>query len=306
MLDAYCNTLSDEAQVKIALRLGQTALPIWDDYFNNNPEAINQVNALIGPSNRIKGAAEKIDAGFVGRALEKIERSYSAAKEKTLRNPVPLMKGDATLTPMLVTSMQPLTNAEWENTLTPSVRLVFTLVFNMLTWILLRRVTNNFETHIYVAINMGADALLRESKKTPEELNLMFREYSQEKRSDSEDEEWERAFRAGEQEPMNEEDIFRRIMGEPVHKDLCGLELASEVLRQMQHEGKTYWNLMDEYLTGTSTTYSFNKTENSFWRNETDVIVGSFNNGIPMTRNEMLLIMARQMRGDLRKSGFEI
>lgn len=306
MLDAFCNSLSDEAQLKIAVRLGRLALPVWQNYFRENPTAIDKVNELIGDSNRLTRGAKVIDIEFPQRALEKIERSYEAAKIKANASPVPMMKSDASLSPMLATSMQPLTNAEWDNTLTQSVRLVFTLVFNMLTWILYRRKNNVNETHIYVAINQGADVLLRESILSVEQINTILDEYKHESRRNSEDGDWEKAFPVGGSEPWDQEDIYKKIIGEPVFKDTATAELAKEVLRQMREEGKSYWDRWDEYLSGTSKTYSYNAEEKSFWRHEFDVIVGSFSNDIPMTEVEMLQFVSQQALGDLRENGFEV
>ena len=73
MLDTFCNSISDEAQLRIAITLGKLALPVWEDYFSKNPSAINQVNALIGDANRVNGGMEKIDIEFPKRTIEKIE-----------------------------------------------------------------------------------------------------------------------------------------------------------------------------------------------------------------------------------------
>jgi hypothetical protein len=100
MLDSYCNSLTDEAQLEIALTLGKRALPVWE-YFRRNPTAIDQVNALVNDTNRMKGALQKIDIEFPKRALEKIERSFIAAKE-TSQKPIPIMKRDATLSPLVM------------------------------------------------------------------------------------------------------------------------------------------------------------------------------------------------------------
>ncbi len=306
MLESFCNSLSDEAQLKIAIRLGKLAMPIWDNHFKSNPADLEKLNALISHENRVARAADSIDVGFPLRAIEKLERSYASAREKTTGNPIPLMKCDATLSPMLATGMQPLMNKAWDNTLSQSARLVFTSVFNVLVWVLYRRQTTEYETYIYVAINQASDAILRESILSKRAWNELLDTYQHEKRRDEEDQEWESAFRVGEQEPMDQEDIFKRILGEPVNKNLCGPELAKEVLRQMKEEGKSFWSEMEEYNTGICTTYSFNKEKQSFWRNESDVIVGSFNRDIPMSEKEMLLEMSRKHLVDLRKNGFEV
>ena len=59
MLDTYCNSITDEAQLRIALTLGKLALPVWEDYFSKNPTAIDQVNALIIDTNRVNGSLKK-------------------------------------------------------------------------------------------------------------------------------------------------------------------------------------------------------------------------------------------------------
>jgi hypothetical protein len=306
MLDTFCHSISDEAQLRIALTLGKLALPVWEDYFTKNPSAIDQVNALIGDANRVKGGLEKIDIQFPKRTLEKIERSLAAAKEISADSPIPIMKSDATLSPLLATCMQPLRNPQWDNTLNQSIRLVFTLVFNILVWILYRRRTDNNETHIYVAINQGADVLLREAIRSERNINVILNEYEQHKRRDTEESDWENALPVGRNEPLDQEDIYRKIIGEKIVKDQPGSALAKEVLRQMREEGKSYWNMMDEYLTGTSTTYSFDLEKQSYKRHEIDVIVGSFSNRILMTESEMLSFIAQQAVVDLREAGFEV
>src|SRR5690242_12652937 len=109
MLDSFCASLSDEAQLKIQLRLAKLGVPVWNKYFAANPEAIQKVNALLGDSTHVDGG-HTIDIEFPHRALEKIERSLAAAKENAPDKPVPWMKSDATLSPLLATCMQPLTN----------------------------------------------------------------------------------------------------------------------------------------------------------------------------------------------------
>jgi hypothetical protein len=212
MIDGFCNSITDEAQLRISITLGKLALPVWEDYFSKNPSAIEQVNALIGDANRVNGGLGKIDLEFPKRALEKIERSLAAAKERSQDKPIPIMKSDATLSPMLATCMQPLTNKQWDNTLNQSTRLVFTSVFNMLVWILYRRFTKDHETHIYVAINQSADALLREKIKSEEEINTILNEYEKFNRQDWEDDDWDNAQPVGRTEPPDEEDIYEKLL----------------------------------------------------------------------------------------------
>jgi len=306
MLDTYCNSVSDEAQLKVAIRFGKQAVTVWNNHFKKIPTDIDRVNALITDANRVQGGAAVIDIAFPQRTLEKIERSYGNAKEKNNRSPIPEMKSDPTLTPMLAASMQPLTNKDWDTTLPKTVRLAFTQVFNILMWLLYRRKNDAHETHIYVAINQAVDVILTENLLSKEQIIAILNEYQHEKRSGTEDSEWENAFIVGSTEPLTEEDVYRQIIGEKMNKGGCGLVLAKEVLRQMRDEGKSYWNMMDEYVTGTSTTYSYDKENQTFSRHEIDVIVGSFSNQIPMSEHEMLHYIAKESCGDLRESGFEV
>jgi len=306
MLDTFCGSLSDEAQLRISLTLGKLALPVWEDYFTKNPAAIDQVNALISEANRVNGGIEKIDINFPKRAIEKIERSLAAAKEKSSDRPIAMMKSDATLSPMLATCMQPLQNPQWDNTLNQSVRLVFTLVFNMLVWILYRRKTEFNETHIYVAINQGADVLLREDIRSQRNINVILNEYEHHKRQDTEDSDWENALPVGRSEGLDQEDIYRKFIGEKVTKGQVDNAVAKEVLRQMREEKKSFRNMLDDYMSGTSITYSYNIETQSYQRHEFDSIAGSFSNTYTMTESEMLSFISQQSLVNLRESGFEV
>jgi hypothetical protein len=306
MLDEYCSTLSDEAQLRVALRLANAALPIWEHYLQNAPVAIIKVNELIDEKSRIADASASIDIGFLNRSLEKIQRSLDATDVKSGQRPLPQMKADPTLLPALLTIMQPLRNPDWDGLLPQSVKLVYTSVFNILTWILKRRRTPANETHIYVAINQSADALMRESVMTVEQIQKVLDEYQSQLRSPDEESEWENAFSVGNNEPMNQEDVYDRIIGKKVSKDQCGLTLGKEVLRQMREENKSFWDEWEEYQTGTSITYSYDNEAKTFKRHEFDVIVGSFSNHIPMTETEMLDFVSGLQLTDLRACGFEV
>lgn len=302
MLDTFCASLSDDAQLRIVVRLGKLALPIWENYFKQNPTAIDQVNALITDDNRIEGGLKVIDVEFPKRCLEKIERSYQSAKEKSADRPLPVMKGDPTLSPMLATCMQPLTSKQWDKVLDESVRLVFTSIFNMLIWIQFKRNTPYHETHIYVAINQAADALLREKMMEQQPLNDLLAEYNKETRQPSEESDWENAFRVGRSEPQSEDDIFRRMLGEKIYQGKCGLAVAKEALRQMREEGKTYWDDSDYSY---SKTYSWDKEKQSFNRYLWDEIIGG-GADIEMTESEMLEFIAQLTLADLREARFEV
>ncbi|GEM_PF-1939964 len=308
MLDEFLRTLSDEAQLRIALRLCRAATPIWTGHLKEHPQDLEKLNSLIGKENRVEGGAQHIDIDFLSRALQKVERSYEQA-HSTGKKAVPVMKSDPLLQPMLATSMQPLTNPRWDDTLPRSVRLVFTSIWNLLTWILFKRATDARETHVSLAINQAADALMSESLMTVEQINELLAGYGAHQRAEGEDAEWECAptpSSGGANQGTPIDDVFRQIAGERVVKDRLQEAQVREALRQMREEGRSFWDEWEEYYHGTSNTYSYNKEKGSYWRTEVDVVVGSFCNEVPMSEEDMADFISGKSPQELRQSGFEI
>lgn len=306
MLDEFCGRLSDKAQLSIALRLCRIALQIWDRFFSEDPTAVEKLNALIRPENRLRNAAERIGKDFPDYVLAAVEKSFNLAGDRTA--PVAYMKGDPRLAALLATIMQPLTNDGWDGALPRSVRLVYTSVWNILTWILFRRSNEQGETHIYLAVNQAADALLSENIMTVDEINAILYEYQLDTRGPDEDSAWENAesaLTAGE-ETLTSDEVYRKIIGENIVKDKPSRRAALEILRQMREEDKSFWDKWEEYYTGTCKTYSYNKEKNSFWLSEADVIVGSFFNEYPLSEEQMLESVTGFSLSDLRDNGFEV
>ena len=89
-------------------------------------------------------------------------------------------------------------------------------------------------------------------------------------------------------------------------KDRPARSHIEEVLQQMRVEGKTYWDDYEEYLTGTCKIYSYNTNKKSFWLTESDIIVGSFHNETPLSRQEMINILSQLSVHELKQAGFRI
>ena len=308
MLDEYCKKLSDEAQLKIALRLCREALPIWEAYMRKDDKGLETLNTLITEQTRVQGGLERIDNGFLERTLTKIEKSYFLAKEKN-ELPLPLMKLDVLLNPLLATSSQVLTNDKWDSILTRSVRLAYTSVWNILVWILYRRKNDAGETHIYISINQAADALMLEEVMTVEQINALLMQYETELRSENEDNAWEDSFvpsRTGSEPESAFDEAMKKIIAPQPAVDKPNEIQVIEVLRQMREENKSYWNMLDEYYSGTCSTYSYNKEKQEYWLSEADVIVGSFFNEYTMSEEAMRTFISERSLADLRDSDFEI
>lgn len=305
MLEDFCNSLSDQAQLKIALRFAKLAMTVWEKHFDENPDAIKKLNGLIGESNHIQGGAKNIDVKFPIRAIEKIERSYKKLKSSG-KYPISLMKSDGTLSPIFKTATQPLTNSEWDDAFPYTVRLCFTLVWNILSWVLFKRKNEANETHIYVACNQAVDVLISEKILRINEIEGILNEHKNDLRSEKEEIAWEKAPQVEEHERLSTEEVYKKIIGENIIKDASGSELAKEILRQMKEEDKSYWDEWEEYYSGTCKTYSYNKEKKSFWRIEADVIAASFFDEYSMTEREMQDFISGVSLNDLRQSGFEI
>ena len=308
MLDEYCNSLSDAAQLQIAVRLSKEAFPIWNDHFKKHSQDLDKLNALIRPENKIIGAQGKITQDFLAKAINKIVDSY--AKNKGSAWPVATMKSDLLLYPFWTMLMQPLTNNDWDNALPKPVRLVYTSVWNILTWLLYKRMNEQKETHIYIAINQAADALMSEDILKTEQIEKILMGYQEMKRNVDEDTAWEMApagntkDETGAAGGMNE--IFEKIMGRKSVPDPPKRDQTQEILRQMKEEEKSFWDKWEEYYSGTCKTYSYNKEEKSFWYSEADVIVGSFFNEYAMTEKQMYDFISGISLDDLRGNGFLI
>ena len=303
MLDEFCAKLSDKAQLQIALRLSTMVLPVWERYFDEHSDAVEKLNRLIKPENRVGGGAGQIGRSFPDSALRAIGESYERSRKEPL--PVVAMKKDRLLVPYFATGSQPLTNSSWDDTFPYTTRLVFTSVWNILTWILLRRNNAEGETHIYIAINQAADVLLSEKILDTEAIDTILMEYKDRLRAEGEDRAWEQGqATAGADGPgLTESEIHRKIIGENIVKDPAG-ELAVEVLRQMREEGRTFWDRWEEYYSGTSKTYYYEKERGAFCRDEVDVVAASFFDTHEMTEEQMLAFMRAVSLFNLRENGF--
>lgn len=305
MLDEFLQTLSNEAQLKIALRLSRLALPIWQKYFAVNPGKLAEVNTLVTDSNRVAGAYKEIGLDFPGKALAELEKAYEAARGRSER-PASVMKEHVPLTPILYTFLGPLTNHRWDNTLPSSVHLVFTAVWNIFTWLLYRERNDAGETHIYVAVNQAADALNREAIMSFDEINAILMEYKDEQRHGDENDAGGMCYEPRDADPVNPDEVYQKIIGPVRVKDAPNRAQAAEIARQMREEGKSYWDEWEEYHTGTNVDYSFDKDEQKFKKTEADVVVGSFFYKHWLTEEEMIEAMQKYSLSDLRKSGFNI
>lgn len=304
-LESFCGGLSDAAQLKLALRLCRLALPLWDGYFAGDADATQKLNALLQGGRKVEGAAKSLNPSFVGHALSRMESNFQDAADEAF--PAAALKNHPQLRSLFATGMQPLTNPGWDDALPGPVRLVFTAVWNILAWLTFKRQNENGETHIYVAVNQAADALMSGKILTDEGVRAILREYEGEARRPGEDAAWENAaVEAPREGGLTEDEAYRKIIGENIVKDPPSPAAVKEVLRQMREEDRMYWDDWSEYLHGACVTYSFDREKGAFKKSETDVIVGAFHNEYPMSEAEMEAFVSGLSLIDIRDSGFEV
>ncbi len=168
MLDEYCNSLPEHAQIAMSMRLIEIALPLWEEYVKKHPDELANVNALITQGHRVHGGLAKIAESLPRSALHELQTMIAEKKD---------LNRSSSLKRYLATFMEPLTNPGWDDVLPLSVRLVFTAVWNLLTYVLYTQKNQEGETHIYIAVNQACDAILREKLLSQNDLESVIQEY---------------------------------------------------------------------------------------------------------------------------------
>ncbi len=217
MLDEYCNSLPEATQVALAIHLIEFAIPAWETYVAKRPGVLKQVNDLITKDHWVQGVAHHIAEDLPRAAVLEIKRTI-AAGNSAKANPV--------LKDYLATFMEPLTIPAWETIFQSPVRLVFTAVFNLLAFLLLKKVTPANETHVYVAINQACDAILQKHLLSLEELERLLKEYEHVEAQPL----VEGEMKDGGGLAMSLENMFASSLGKrPPHCPVCGaLNVSTE------------------------------------------------------------------------------
>jgi hypothetical protein len=168
MLDEYCDSLPEHAQVAMCMRLLEIGLPIWEKHVGQHPDDLAKVNALITAEHRVHSGLDKVAASLPRSALHELQAMIDAGKD---------INASSSLKRYLATFMEPLTNPAWDDALPLSVRLVFTATWNLLTYLLYTKKNQEGETHVYVAVNQACDAISREQLLSQADLEKVLQEY---------------------------------------------------------------------------------------------------------------------------------
>ncbi len=168
MLDEFCNKLPEATQVALAIRLIEIALPAWEDHVTEHPGDLKRVNKLITQKHYVQGGAHQVVKQLPRVALHELKETIAGGAN---------LKENSILKGQLATIMEPLTLSTWDGMLPAPARLAFTAVFNLLTFLLFRRVNEANETTVYVSINQACDCILQKEFLSLPELERVLKEY---------------------------------------------------------------------------------------------------------------------------------
>jgi len=161
-LHDYINTLSKEAQLKLAIRLAKLALPIWDNYAKKNKLAYHE---------SVVGVKHTLIKDLLQETIETIESS------SILQNTdIPVENEDKLLLlyrqfsdPVIA-----LQDNDWQ--LPDEVIQTFYAVYNLIDTIIDSRQIKFSGTSFYVSINQAINALETSETLTFDEINKLLEE----------------------------------------------------------------------------------------------------------------------------------
>jgi hypothetical protein len=168
VLDEYCNSLPDATQVAMAIRLIEIALPAWETHVTEHPGDLDRINTLITKDHWVRGGAHQVVKPLPRVSLLELKRTIDAGAS---------LKDNPILQSQFATFMEPLTIPAWDEIFPLPSGLPFTAVWNLLTYLFLRKVTKANETHVYMAINQACDAILQKQFLSSGELDHLLKEY---------------------------------------------------------------------------------------------------------------------------------
>lgn len=161
MLQDYIGTLSEQEQCELAIKLIETAMPLWEEYAIKHP--LSYVDSATGTSH-------EVEKDLLAKAILMVEKSKGHPKWQKLIDP-----NDSILSlrrrfddPILA-----LQDEDW--VLPYPVQRIFYSVFNLLEWSIGDTQGSFGESVIYVAINQALDAIDKSGIATNSELrNIIY------------------------------------------------------------------------------------------------------------------------------------
>jgi hypothetical protein len=150
-LESWCRSLPEAELLNLALRLCNKALPIWDEYCEENkPEYVDTV----------VGMFHKVDPGFLKRISLYIETYIEPHSPGSLDEGLKKLEDEFT-DPIIA-----LQDQDWD--LPDAVRLTFYAFYNLVCGVKEKYSVFN-ELSNYVSVNQALDALMSAGKITQKE-----------------------------------------------------------------------------------------------------------------------------------------
>jgi hypothetical protein len=161
-LQKYIEELPNDRQFKVAIRLANLVLPIWDNY---------ATNYKLSYRDSVVGLKHKVDKNILKNAIVEAETYINLSKIK--KN----IDGKNKLTEILGHFDDPivaLQDTDWE--LPDEVEKTFYAVYNLIESLYGSEKTVFDDSTIYVSINQAIDALITSKTLTFDEINIILEE----------------------------------------------------------------------------------------------------------------------------------
>ena len=144
-LQEYCETLSQKKQIRLALKLGKLALPIWDNFTKSNS---------LDYRDTVVGLTHSVPKDLLSNTITEIEKFISTPSLPSfLKDKDALMNLYSCFEDPIVA----LQDFDWE--LPDSVKQIFYSMYNLTGWIIKKDSNTDGDSCLYISINQSIDAI---------------------------------------------------------------------------------------------------------------------------------------------------
>lgn len=144
-LQEFCYTLPKNKQIKLAIKLAKQALPIWDNYADNN---------ILSYRDTVVGLTHTVPKQLLSNTINEIENHFATQKlSRIIKDPSKLLKLYSYFDDPIVA----LQDSDWE--LPEQVKKTFYSVYNLIGSIIHKNMATIDESRLYITINQAIDAI---------------------------------------------------------------------------------------------------------------------------------------------------
>jgi hypothetical protein len=165
-LEEFINSLPENKQLHLALRLIKLTLPIWESYCQDRD---------ISYRDSVVGLTHATNKELPRNVINAVEEYLSLNRWKRMFSGMKKLSRFRSLFLEPITALQ---DDDWK--LPYEVQTMFYAVYNLLDAAMGKTVTSFGDSTAYVSINQAADALETSKTMTFEEINSLLQEYKNE------------------------------------------------------------------------------------------------------------------------------